>query len=283
MRSEDLHVVLEPDVRLIARNTPDVEALDKLLHAYAAPWPNWEIAHGHSARGGGDALAEFAGRVCYWSFGDRGAPRTTDAYIERLIQQGHGSVLEHATFTLFLAGVSRALSHELVRHRVGVAISQLSQRFVDDVEFLRVVMPPVLVADTSASGDIARQTWKYAMAEALTDYAAELRVLQQNVKETKEAKGAWTNPRDLKKSAAEAARSILPNAVETRLVWTINARSARSFLVKRGGVGVDAEMRRFAVALANVLLSESPALFPDVRVEAHGDGALGVTVAHGAV
>ena len=79
----------------------------------------------------GERLAEFAGRLCYMSQHNP-ASRSTRDYLENIKKQGHGSVLEHANYSLLLEGVSRSLTHELVRHRAGFAYSQLSQRYVDE-------------------------------------------------------------------------------------------------------------------------------------------------------
>ena len=79
----------------------------------------------------GERLAEFAGRLCYMSQHNP-AKRATREYLENIKKQGHGSVLEHANYSILLEGVSRSLTHELVRHRAGFAYSQLSQRYVDE-------------------------------------------------------------------------------------------------------------------------------------------------------
>ena len=79
----------------------------------------------------GERLAEFAGRLCYMSQRNP-AGRNTRDYLENIKRQGHGSVLEHANYSVLIEGVSRSLTHELVRHRAGWAYSQLSQRYVDE-------------------------------------------------------------------------------------------------------------------------------------------------------
>src|SRR5512147_556532 len=93
----------------------------------------------------GERLAEFAGRLCYMSQGNP-AKRSTRDYIENIKRQGHGSVLEHANYSILLEGVSRSLTHELVRHRAGFAYSQLSQRYVDESD-AAFVIPPALLGD----------------------------------------------------------------------------------------------------------------------------------------
>src|SRR5262249_24968483 len=79
-----------------------------------------------------EEIVEGAGRVCYLSFGTRQAPRTNSEYISHLIAMGHESVLEHVTWGFVLTGVSRAFTHQMVRHRVGFAFSQLSQQYHDE-------------------------------------------------------------------------------------------------------------------------------------------------------
>src|SRR5688572_10027416 len=96
----------------------------------------------------GERLAEFAGRLCYMSQRNP-ANRSTREYLENIKKQGHGSVLEHATYSLLLEGVSRSLTHELVRHRAGFAYSQLSQRYVDESEACFVVPPAIEIGRAS--------------------------------------------------------------------------------------------------------------------------------------
>ena len=85
-------------------------------------------------------LNEVAGRTCYMSFGK--GRKSNEEYLENILSSKHGSVLEHAVWNLLITGVSRALTHELVRHRAGFGYSQLSQRYVDESE-ARYVVPPL--------------------------------------------------------------------------------------------------------------------------------------------
>ena len=100
----------------------------------------------------GERLAEFAGRLCYMSQRNP-AKRTTPEYLLNILKQGHGSVLEHANYSLLLEGVSRSLTHELVRHRAGFAYSQLSQRYVDESEAAFVVPPAIIGDDALEAAD----------------------------------------------------------------------------------------------------------------------------------
>ena len=107
----------------------------------------------------GERLAEFAGRLCYMSQKNP-ANRATREYLENIKKQGHGSVLEHANYSLLIEGVSRSLTHELVRHRAGFAYSQLSQRYVDESNAAFVV-PPAILGDEALLAQ-----WKEQMETA---------------------------------------------------------------------------------------------------------------------
>src|SRR5213082_2947479 len=82
------------------------------------------------------------------------AKRHTREYLENIKKQGHGSVLEHANYSILIEGVSRSLTHELVRHRAGFAYSQLSQRYVDESE-ASFVIPPAIIGD-----DALEKRWR---------------------------------------------------------------------------------------------------------------------------
>ena len=103
----------------------------------------------------GEKLAEFAGRLCYMSQRNP-AGRATREYLENIKKQGHGSVLEHANYSLLFEGVSRSLTHELVRHRAGFAYSQLSQRYVDEKD-ANFVVPPAVAGYEAIVGAWRRQ------------------------------------------------------------------------------------------------------------------------------
>src|SRR5690606_24165592 len=122
----------------------------------------------------GERLAEFAGRLCYMSQHNP-ANRATKDYLENIKRQGHGSVLEHATYSLLLEGVSRSLTHELVRHRAGFAYSQLSQRYVDESE-ANFVVPPALIGDEKLMAawqeqvEAAQRTYRELVDSLMTRY-----------------------------------------------------------------------------------------------------------------
>lgn len=217
---------------------------------------------------GGQALAELAGRICYLSFGDgqidghqtvKGRDGNAE-YLENILRRAHGSVIEHASLSFLVEGISRTLSHEWVRHRAGWAYSQLSQRFVseDDVAFVK---PPAIEFGTEEF-----EAWKFACDDSLAAYA--------------ELRAALTARGASKKRINEAARSVLPGCTETKMVVTANARSWRQWLEMRGAEGADAEIRSLAVTMLIHLQAELPDMFRDFKVERHAEGFSYLTNVH---
>jgi thymidylate synthase (FAD) len=199
----------------------------------------------------GERLAEFAGRICYMSQSNP-ANRTTREYLENIKKQGHGSVLEHAHYSLLIEGVSRSLTHELIRHRV-FNYSQLSQRYVDESN-ASFVVPPAILGD-----EVLEQAWLAQIDGAQTSYVALVEQLMQRY--------GWVADKvHRRKMAREAARGVLPNSTETKIVVTGNARGWRTMLELRAGEGAELEIRRCAVAILRLLQAEAPAFFSDFEI-----------------
>jgi len=218
-----------------------------------------------------EILNEIAGRTCYMSFGK--GRKSNLEYLENILSSKHGSVLEHAVWNLLITGVSRALTHELVRHRAGFGYSQLSQRYVDESE-ARYVVPPLyqenaaLRAQWQKTIDGIRQAY-VELANATSEYV--------------QKKHPEMAPRDRRKWARQAARSILPNACETKIFVTANSRALRHFLEQRGSPHADTEIRLLAVEMCRVLKKESPNLFHDAEIVDEPDGMPSVRVTHSKV
>jgi thymidylate synthase (FAD) len=198
---------------------------------------------------GGERLAEFAGRLCYMSQANP-AKRPTREYLDNIKKQGHGSVLEHANYSLLVEGVSRSLTHELVRHRAGFAYSQLSQRYVDESKAAFVVPPAVI-------GEEKLETaWREQIESAQRTYVTMVEQLMERY--------GWIADRvHRRKMAREAGRAVLPNATETKIVVTGNVRAWRTMLELRSSEGAEMEIRRFAVATLRLLQREAPGFFSD--------------------
>ena len=197
----------------------------------------------------GERLAEFAGRLCYMSQANP-AKRPTREYLDNIKKQGHGSVLEHATYSILLEGVSRSLTHELVRHRAGFAYSQLSQRYVDE-SHAAFVVPPAIIGDEKLE-----LAWKTQVESAQATYVALVEQLMERY--------GWVADRvHRRKMAREAARAVLPNATETKIVVTGNARAWRTMLELRSSEGAEMEIRRLAIATLRLLQGEAIGFFSD--------------------
>ena len=215
---------------------------------------------------GGQRLAEFAGRICYMSQHNP-AQRPTPEYLDNIKKQGHGSVLEHAVYVLLIEGISRSCSHELVRHRAGVGSSQLSQRYVDESD-AAFVMPPAIQGDQALE-----QAWQQQMITAQAAYVAAVDQLMKRYE-------SISDKIHRRKMAREAARSVLPNGTETKIVVSANARAWRTMLELRCGEGAEQEIRRMAVACLKVLQAAAPAFFSDFEVYTAGDGAVSARVGY---
>jgi thymidylate synthase (FAD) len=241
---------------------PKVTVLARPVFAAPAHLPvNWI---GDSTDG--ERLAEFAGRLCYMSQKNP-ASRSTREYLENIKKQGHGSVLEHANYSLLLEGVSRSLTHELVRHRAGFAYSQLSQRYVDESD-AAFVIPPAILGD-----DALVAAWKSQIEGAQATYIALVDKLMQRYQ--------WVDDKvHRRKMAREAARGVLPNSTETKIVVTGNVRAWRTMLELRSSEGAEFEIRRMALAVLRVLQVEAPGFFSDFETYVAADRAESARIAY---
>ena len=161
---------------------------------------------------GGEALTEFAGRACYQSWSKPNPKTATNAsYLRHIIDVGHFSVLEHASVSFYITGLSRSCTHELIRHR-HFSYSQLSQRFVPERDS-QVVLPPGLEDDPElqelflTAADASRHAYTTLLTKLEAKFADEPNAVLR------------------RKQARQAARAVLPNATETRIA--MKCRHAR--------------------------------------------------------
>ena len=285
------NLVFEPKVYLVGRQTVVQDEVDRFLtDEEVSTWTtDTEVA--------GEKLVEVAGRLCYLSFINK-RPGGNEAYIDHLLSVGHGSCLEHAVWNLVVTGISRSASHELVRHRAGVSPSQLSQRYVDesDCEF---VVPPIYQRAVRAyrhfhDGDWKKEPtesegWKdldsykfYRLVDIGQDWVRMMEDIptayKRLVDQTQEHLIDPSLPAtDRRKMAREAARSILPNATETKIFLTFNARAIRNFLELRASRHAEAEIRVLANKVYEVMLKESVNLFSDYEKVMLPDGTFELT------
>jgi thymidylate synthase (FAD) len=208
---------------------------------------------------GGQALAEFAGRACYQSWKKPNPSTASNAgYIRHIIEVGHLSVLEHGSVTFYLTGMSRSLTHELIRHR-HFSYSQLSQRYVPERDAAMVV-PDVIGSDQELS----------AKFEAATE--ASLAAYNELLEGLEKKFASVENATLRRKQARQAARAVLPNATETRIVVTGNYRAWRHFVGMRATEHADVEIRGLAVECLRQLKQAAPNVFADFEISTLDDG-----------
>ena len=253
--------VAAPKVTLVAQSMMPNEAKFK---DYCRSW----IPTGNHL----DVIPEFAGRVCYQSF-DKRRPGGNEEYIGHILGLGHGSVLEHSTITYLITGVSRSLTHELIRHRAGTGFSELSQRYYDfSDEQIGFVLPPQFAANSELSAsfkEMVRDCFKLyrnTTVSLISEISEQWQFLNPG---KKPGTGDLTA---IRKKARQAARAILPNCTETHIVVTGNLRAWRNILEQRGSLHADLEFRRLALVLAADLKLRAPNVFADVSPFMDEDG-----------
>jgi thymidylate synthase (FAD) len=207
---------------------------------------------------GGQALVEFAGRACYEAWDKPNPATATNAgYVQHVLQVGHLALLEHSTVTVYLTGLSRAVAAELVRHR-HLSFSQLSPRHVPE--------PAVVVEPAAVAGDpVLHERFLAAADAALAAYAELLEGLEDRFADA-------PNAPLRRKQARQAARAVLPGALETHLVVTGNYRAWRHFVAMRGSESADPEIRAVALACLRALQEVAGNVFDDFRISALADG-----------
>ncbi len=184
-----------------------------------------------------ERVVAMAARLCYSAEGiaalQAGDPGSDRQLIAKIMALGHESVLEHASFTFGIEGVSRALSHQLVRHRIA-SFSQQSQRYVAFDRGFSYRVPPTI----AAREELARE-----YQELMTTLAAFYgRLRQAGI-------------------PAEDARFVLPNGADTRLVMTMNARELHHFFRLRCCRRAQWEIRRLAIEILRQVKRAAPLLF----------------------
>lgn len=211
-------------------------------------------------------LCKTAGQICYASF----APKRTlnvDAarYFRNIMESGHGSVLEHANFSFLFYGVSRSVTHELIRHRAGFGFSQVSQRYVSG-RVLRFVERPEYHGDA-----VLHEAFEKRIDGAAADYERIAERLLEQQKAGSELLSGEART-DLRKKVQQAARSVLPNETEAPIVVTGNVRAWRHFLEMRANAHAEIEIRALAFRTFLCLQAVEPLLFGDYRVVHLPDG-----------
>lgn len=240
-----------PKVFLVARPSLNLVEIDNYLNEIGAV--NWSLPQSSDA----EALVEVMGRACYKSFGADLNPNITRVrkaskeYLQNIVRVGHGSVLEHASFSFMITGVSRVFTHELVRHRAGTAISQESLRF------LRLTDIKTWVPNAIIENDSAMKIFIEAV-ESQEQYLLEL-----------EAALGINNMTNFsaKKIATSAMRRIAPMGISTSVGWTANLRTLRHVIEMRTSRHSEEEIRYVFGEIYKIMRGECPYVFADYRAE----------------
>jgi thymidylate synthase (FAD) len=272
----------------VAETNIDLTAIEKVLTHLGAP--GWKS----NSMSPADYLAEFMGRLCYKSFEAGLNLNVTKVregnavYLANLQKQRHGSVFEHASVSFVFLDVSRILTHELVRHRVGISYSQESQRFVrldnfdcyipniDDPlhEIANVILPD------STSTDEERRQWVSSMAKRYVD------LFEWVNKEVQDGVGMLIRemaldgegvPFHAKKTITSALRRMVPSGVNTNIGVSANHRTWRYLMETRSAPGAEIEIREAFVKVGGIMVQDYPntyqdAIFIKTNVDKHDPG-----------
>lgn len=228
-------------MRVIIRPTVTVLSLPSFI-----PHPEYKVPPTDNV---GYALIAHAGKGCYDSYGEDG--RSIKEHIQALIQSKHGSVLEHVNVSFFIEGISRGLSHELVRHR-HFAFSQRSTRYTNEDEAAIVLDPFYARLYNEARYDLVSQ-FINSCEDAINSYKQAVSLLDATGMSRKWKRGK--------------ARQLLPHALETRLTMTGNIRAWRWFIESRSNRHAEAEIRRLSFFIFTLIKSIYPLLFEDFEEE----------------
>lgn len=243
---------VEPEVFLIGETRLIREDLNRLLEYIGVP--DWES----DALTDVEKLIEVDGRLCYKSFAVELNPNLTRIrkhnldYLTNTLQKGDGSIFEHSVLNFVFLNVSRVFTHELVRHRVGVAISQESLRFVrpTDIGF----WIPLSLRDKPEAVKILTRTICYIeRAHRKLTEALDL----NNPKLTFEQKKKYTS----------AIRRILPDGIATAMGWSANIRTLRHVIEMRTDPGAEEEIRYVFGRVAELVKGRYANLFADYEIE----------------
>lgn len=249
---------VEPEVFLVSRPEVDYDEVTAYLKLVGNDdWvDNLDLFSPEA-----EDLVEFGGRLCYRSFEPGLNPNVTKVrtdtaeYFKNILKSGHGSVIEHANFSLALHNVSRVLTHELVRHRAGCAISQESMRFVrlTDIPFW---MPEWAKEDRELYEEC------YQVLHMLEKHQ---RWMTNHFKLDEEGV-----PFHEKKAKTSFMRRFAPDGVTTSLLWTANIRTLRHVIEVRTAEGAEEEIRLVFDRVASAMKEEVPLLFQDFERQENG-------------
>lgn len=255
-----------PGVVMIATPKIDTRQMRGFLEGFPEDYKFLNYLEDPTPLSPAEELCKVAGQTCYMSFG---LGRTTNekalSYFVNIIESGHGSVLEHANFSFLFYGISRSITHELVRHRAGMGYSQVSQRYVSG-KVLRFVERPEYQDDE----------WLHRKFESRIDFLAQEYEEVTEYLYQKQLKGdpivSAEAKTDRRKKVQQAARSGLPNEAEAPIIVTGNVRAWRHVTNMRANEHAEIEIRRLSFEIFRCLKTVAPILFYDFETVHLPDG-----------
>ncbi len=259
-----------PGVVVLARPQTNLAGMAGFLNGYGDNSPFPEYVNDPTPLPDSAQLCKVAGQLCYMSFGrKRSYNADAERYFDNLKSGAHGSVFEHANFSLLLYGISRSVTHELVRHRAGMSFSQQSQRYISG-RMVRFVERPEYAIDKQMHTQFLQR-----IERAANEYATiteRILGMQQDGTQLLSADART----DLRKKVQQTARSVLPNETEAPIVVTGNARAWRHVISMRANAHAETEIRELAVRIFLCLYQTDPVLFSDYTLEKLPDGTFTV-------
>lgn len=264
--------LVDIEVYPIARSMMIMEGLPPWLTRLGAPDYVKELSDPEADLTHSEGIIGVAAKRCYMSFQPGLNPNVTKVrkdwtdYFNNILGSGHGSVLEHATWTFAIEGVSRVFTGEMNRHRAGVAISEGSMRYIrfDDIPFW---MPQSLnVGENETDAILAKQK--------LDTQAIFVDVFQMVERRYKELVKLWDidNMKDFhqKKQITSCLRRIIPMGVATGGVWTMNLRALRHIIALRTSAGAEEEIALVFSKIAKIMCTHEPRIFGDFEQTPEG-------------
>lgn len=249
---------VHPKVYLIGETQVHLDQLNKMLEELGGQTAlEWLTKIESSSTSQGELLTEVAGRICYKSFGIGLNPnvtkiRTTSSeYIENTLAKGDGSIFEHATCTFAFLNVSRIFTHELVRHRVGIAISQESLRYVRPTS-LGFWLPPEL-------------------RERKNEIKIIVEKLEESYKDLERTYDWNAMNFETKKRVTSALRRVAPDGMATSIIWTANHRTIRHVIAMRTAESAEVEIRYVFDKVALLMKKRFPLIYQDFKSTALPD------------
>jgi thymidylate synthase (FAD) len=264
--------ITEPKIALVGKLVMDIDGVKEFLDDHGYIWPEFtDKLESMISLGDDDSswITEMAGRMCYQSWAKDGETvkgRSHEEHVKHLIEVFHGACIEHATFNFAIWNVSRSLSHELVRHRIG-SYSQLSQRYVDSSDVAFIVPPAIQELEKI---DLS------AYNEWVSHCKSSVKLYERITTKLSDVYHDIESGLERRKKARQAARSVLPNATETKIFATWNARAIRHLIELRANPAADVEIRSLAVKMYHIMQDKAPLFLHGMKIVDLEDGTKGV-------